>query len=293
MADWSLSKNFVKWSFSSVSVAESCVSINVLGFLAQNLTFACTLPLYLLLHLGTSPSASPVSGLGLRVDTSEVVIILSSVLLGFVLPAVLMCLPAPSIITLTSKQNAMALWQIFPINFSILKFALTFVSAGFGSSVHQNHQDPQSKLRGLRLGYITAFTLAATTRVSAFGIIGLNTLFPNLFQPTHRGALSLSQVLGIVAVTPAYKPSTIGEATFLLIQYDELWSGLALAIWASTLYLEVFPKVRSWDSLLSLALTSFALWVTSGFAGLAIAAIWRRDEIISRDYPVNDSKKAQ
>ena len=257
----------------------------MLAFLAQNITFACTLPLYLMLHLFTSPTAGFRPGKGLVVRSSKVVIIVVMVVIGFALPVLLLSLPAPSMITLELKQIFMSTWQVFPMIFAILQYVLPSIFSLLGLL------DSQDRLGVPRFGYGFAFAIASVTRVMALGVIGLNTFFPALFKTQFEEAFRLPLVMRPTTIGTSWKPSSVGETTLLLLHYDELCSGIALVIWTAALYFQTlsFPRsLRSWTSLLSIVVTT---WVFSGFAGLGILAVWRRDEFLQRELLIEEDKK--
>lgn len=83
------------------------ISIGTLGFLIQNVAFTVAVPLYLALHLLTSPVAKQ-SSQALLIPTTHLKIIPVSVILGYVLPTVLMVLPSPGTVSPEAHQQLIA-----------------------------------------------------------------------------------------------------------------------------------------------------------------------------------------
>lgn len=259
--------------------ADGRYSTAVWGMLAQNAIFACTVPLYLILHLSTSPTVSSRSARDFSVDIASVSTIPLSMVLGFVVPAALMALPSPSILNYEQKQNFMAIWQVFPLVVALLQQVLKR-TIPFLSSLVTNKNKKSNSIRPLRLIYISAFILAGVPRVATMTLIAMSTLFPTLFAPEYKGVFGAARVLRVASVTPAEKMTSIGDGNLQLLQYDEMISNFALIVWAATLYLRVDPKERGVGGWLGLILRAVGVWAVAGPVGVTILCVWGRDEIV-------------
>jgi hypothetical protein len=93
--------------------------IGTVGFILQNITYTITVPLWLMLHLLTSPVSSPFTGThsnsAILVSSLDLKILPISVALGYIIPSILMALPSPDSVSPSMHQKYMALWQAFPI----------------------------------------------------------------------------------------------------------------------------------------------------------------------------------
>lgn len=209
------------------------------------------------------------------------------------MPAVLMVLPAPSMISYDFKQNMMSLWQIFPINKALLYAILSFSLPLLRRPEPGTSKKQSSSMANLRLGYVVAFAAAAVTRIATMTIIAVNTLFPTVFAPEYRGVFGASRVLQVASVTPAFKPATIGQAMLLMLQFDEGCSGLALVVWAVTMYLQQDTASKSLGRWAGLIGSALAAWVFAGYAGIGVLAIWARDEIVMSNEADDEAKKVK
>lgn len=251
------------------------------------------MPLYALLHLTTSSTVSAKSASDIAVDASSMAVAPFSIALGFIIPAVVMSLPAPSTISVDSKQAFIALWQVFPLTVSMLQLLLPFVYRLLSSSKPAGKSQDSATLNALRLSHFTALLVSSVTQVATFTVVGLNTLFPDLFVPQYRGVFNLSKVLTPASLTTSFRPSTIGEGTLLLIQFDEMSSMFAVMIWSVYLFFQAddAPKsVGRWVSLIAGASTAYTF---AGASGVAIAAIWGRDELVFSKKNANAHEKVQ
>ena len=194
-------------------------------------------------------------------------------------------------ISLDLKQSSLAVWQMFPLSVSILQPVISFIISLFLKS--GTTQGSNSTLQTIRPVYFIAFTTATIARLGMIIIVAFNSLFPSIFAPAYRGAFSPLKVSQPVAYTPAFKPATIGESFLLAIQFDEQLAGTGLMIWAVTMYLQMDSKVRSKGEWVSIIGRILILWVLAGPAGVVIAAVWARDEIVLGRSSDENMKKTQ
>ena len=261
--------------------------------MAQMFTYACMLPLYILLFLATSPTVLPKSNADFIGNDSYITVAPLSVAIGFVGPAILMSLSAPSIITLGMKQNSMMLWQVFPLTVGILQYFLSFIYDFFSQPVSRQGFNPARSLSALRSAYLAAFIYSSVTHVATIAIMALNVLFPPLFAPQYQDVFAPSRVLSPAGYTSRYQAGKIGEGMMLLLQFDEQASGAALMIWAVTLYLQADRSSKSlsrWATLVGRLLLANIL---AGPSGVAVTAIWARDELILGSSRETDVRKMQ
>ena len=115
------------------------------GLAIQAGSFAVFMPLHLAIHLSTSPSVSSRRSEDFAVKTSRLLSIPFSLALGFFIPAVMLALPAPSILTYDQKQNWIAAWQVFPLWVEISQEIIAFTIATIGGSVPKSSQNRQNR----------------------------------------------------------------------------------------------------------------------------------------------------
>lgn len=104
-----------------------------MGFVAQNITFTISAPIYLIIHLLTSPVATAnVSIDHISVDTSDSSNLPLSTTLSFVIPSILMYLPVPEQVSASMHYTWQAVWQVFPVTQSIYHYVLKAILPGPG-----------------------------------------------------------------------------------------------------------------------------------------------------------------
>ena len=255
------------------------------GLLIQNITLAVIMPLYFILHLSTSPTLSSSRQSDLRMNTSKLASIPISISLGFILPGILMSLPAPSVQSFESKQTFLALWQTFPIWIEILQLVVSSLISQIDTRTRSAVPAEASNVHCLRiLRFVYGFLLvtASTTQISALTVTATSMLFPALFAPGFRGIFNPSKVLVPLGVTPSAKMSSVGSGNLQLLQYDEMISSTAMVLWASTLLVSAYKstKNKKFDRWAALFLGGGAVAFLAGPMGCAIVLCWVRDELV-------------
>ena len=253
----------------------------VWGLLAQNVIAACTIPIFLLMHLATSPTAAPKpSAAHLTVEIPSVITAPLSVIIGYWVPSVFQAFPAPSVIGFEAKQNYIALWQVFPINVSVLQYILPLMLSFFTKPHPKNTKSTTASLKALRPAYIAAYVFAAVGRVTMFTLIAANAWFPDLFAPEYRGTLSISEVMVAKSVSTTYRPRSIGLGILLLLHYDEMCCAAAWVVWSVFIYFQTDSGEKSFSGRAMLIGTGLGAWAVAGPAGAAVVSVWGRDELV-------------
>jgi len=264
------------------------------GLLMQNMAFAVLMPLYLLLHLSTSPTVSSPTPATISIEISKLSSIPISTTLGYILPSILVALPAPSIVSYETKQTFMAIWQVFPIWVSLFQQAIsTFVFLRTFDVI--DRFSPPTFDANIRVStalttvYVFALAIAGITHLSTVTLMVTSMLFPGLFAPEYIGVFNPSKVFLPAGISPATKMSTIGAGALNLLQHDEFIGSAALVIWAAVLFASACNMKKKFDSWLTLAGEVCVLTALAGPVGCAVALIWARDELILGE--VEEDKK--
>ncbi|KAL8925280.1 MAG: hypothetical protein Q9208_003570 [Pyrenodesmia sp. 3 TL-2023] len=248
------------------------------GFVMQNAAFAVVMPLYCAIHLATSPTVWSRKQSDSLAESLRLKCIPWSMAFGFVLPAALMALPAPTVVSHERKQVFVAMWQPFPIWVGILQelFPLLWRSLFGEAAVERTRNQTINSMRtvyGILLGF------ALVTRVSAWTISISSVLFPSIFAADTVHLLNPSSVFRPLAASPLVKMFSIAAGGLQFLQYDDMVGGLACVFWSTALYVNVAERksVREWVSLM---VKSIVVEGLAGPEGFAVAALWARDEII-------------
>ena len=123
-----------------------------MGCIFQNISFAVTTPVYLFLHLLTSPTARPYPGPSanrmLLISFWDLTILPLSVTVGYIIPSFLMVLWSPEIVSPGTHQNYIAFWQGFPLWSVATHWLLRSVCQCIGgkASTHSSNKHPPTPL---------------------------------------------------------------------------------------------------------------------------------------------------
>src|SRR6266516_821330 len=80
-------------------------ALTFLGMLLQNIGFGCIAPIWMAVHLATSPTVVDPDVEDLVVRPLQLAVAPISILIAYGVPSVMMCLPAPAMITFDAKQG--------------------------------------------------------------------------------------------------------------------------------------------------------------------------------------------
>lgn len=257
-------------------------SLAAWGLLIQVAGFNVAMPLYLVLHLSTSPTVSSYDPSHYSVDLPNLLSIPFSIAIGFILPTILLALPAPSAISFDQKQAFMASWQAFPIWVGLLQLAIPHLVSRFYPS--RNFQKPFSSkkewLSILRVVYVFLLTLAATTHIATLTLCFTSTLLPGLFATEYNGVFSISNVFWPTSISTSHKMLSIKEGAVQMIQYDEALASVAVVLWAFYLFATAFNKLKKADTAFALIFNFITIPALVGPIGYAVVCIWGRDELV-------------
>ena len=242
------------------------------------------MPIYLAIHLSTSPTVLSRKPSDFYVAVPKLASIPFSLALGFVLPTVLVALPAPSILTYDRKQVFIAVWQSFPIWVELVQQIATFTISSLGmteggpSGIKQ--QPDKQWLKVLRAVYTFLLAAAGITHVSTIALMATSKFFTGFFASEFIGILNPSKVFLPQSIKASTKVSSLGDGAFLLLQYDFIVGSAALALWASALYITTYSSMKKSNGWMTSTFMFISQLVLLGPIGHAVACIWSRDEYI-------------
>ena len=260
-------------------------SLGIWGILVQNAAYAVVIPYWCIAYLSTSRLVSSRRVSDLLVDVPNLMGIAISMILGYVLPTILMSLPAPSIIDHDRKQWLMTFWQFFPIWVSAVQGLVPYLLPKFGErNVESN---ALMSMRGLYAGLLT---MAGIGQASTITLISTSTFFPGLFAPEFLGVFNLSEVFLPAAVSPSTKMPSIGAGALLLLQYDHLIGSTSVALWSTVLFANTYRNGATNHSVALMIGGGVLMMALTGPLGYATACVWARDELIIAEADVHGKK---
>ncbi|RYP04998.1 hypothetical protein DL765_009980 [Monosporascus sp. GIB2] len=281
-----------------------------MGLIFQVASWTVTVPLWLILHLFTSPVAelspgSSVSASVLLVDLWDLAVLPLTVAFTFMTPTVAMFLPShfsPAV-----HYGAMAIWQPFPLWHSIVQFVLSRLARIVDrappavDAQRRSNTPPTAFLAQVKSLYsivtllgvavqvtilLLVFAPAAVRESLALSYAGLGAFvepsvtFASVFVP--HGPLS----------SPVVDPASLGSGDLAplaihFLQYDMYFGCMAILLWALYLHRNAVKKTTG-RQVAGKVLWWFAL---GGFAGAVSTLLWERDTIIEE--PEKAEKKIQ
>ena len=264
-------------------------SVGIWGFIMQNATYAVVGSIWCIIYLSTSPLISSRHTPNFLIDVPNVMGIAIAMTLGYVLPAVLMSLPAPSILNHDLKQWLMTVWQFFPVWVSVIQGIVSYLLSKF---TEPSGAPTAHKLRSMRVLYAGLLTVAGIGQVSTITLVATSKFFPGLFAPEFAGVFDFSTVFLPVAITPSTKMPSIGAGALLLFQYDQSIGSTAMALWSTVLYINTYKNGAIHQNGALMSVGGIVLMAMTGPLGYATACVWARDELIIADAEI-EGKKAQ
>ncbi|KAI4193941.1 MAG: hypothetical protein LQ350_008062 [Teloschistes chrysophthalmus] len=275
MSAWEFSGMFsVTWIVASLEGLRAgnrgkLISTVIAGTLAQSLTYSTIMPVYLGLHVLTSPTAlsspSPLAQ-DFFIDPPALAAWAPAYALAYMLPTFLVALPAPKYFSWTTRQNIMAWWELYPIPFKIFQILLarymfdkttgafifptsssappssssSAVSKSSSSSTTTTASRKKTTLHLLQNFYLFAIAFSTVTHLITLTLTISPLLFPSLFSSTVVSALhstpsatSLRPTSVLIPSSPfsSVKVTTAGEGLWRLLVWNASISSIAPLIW--------------------------------------------------------------
>ena len=250
---------------------------------------AVNAPLYLFVHLSTSPTTTSTDPMLFFIETIDLASIMISLTLGYILPSTLIALPAPSFLSFNQKQIAMAIWQVFPVWTELLYQGTSLLIRNILSKnkaskpvIVTNRRDIP-RMGELRSLYVFLILIAGLTHIATMTLMATSKWFPRLFAIGYEGVFNPSKVFWPVTASASVKVSSLVSGTSLLIQYDEIMSSLAIILWAVFLFTKVMSQKKKFETTYVFIYDFITLTALLGPLGYAVVCIWARDELIFED----------
>ncbi|QSZ35193.1 hypothetical protein DSL72_008060 [Monilinia vaccinii-corymbosi] len=245
-AAWTL---LVMESLRSGNQGRAVSFIGTVGAIFQNISYAVTVPPYLLLHLLTSPVAKPFPGTYansvLLVSPLNLKILPLSIILAYIVPSILMGLDAPSIVSGSTHQKLIAFWQPFPIWTILIQWTLRsffqFVGSKFTSKGSKEPLTPlgASYLSNAKHVYRFLLTICVLTHLPVLLLAlipasAITDLLPKLAPYARLNFFDIYVPYFPFPLSQRVSDLASGSHTFL--QWDLTTGSVALLLWAILLH---------------------------------------------------------
>lgn len=257
-------------------------SITLLGILLQNIGFACIAPIWMAIQLLTSPTVHDPNVDDLVVSPLQLAVAPLSILIGYGIPSIMMCLPAPAKISFDTKQAWTGVQQLWPIWIALTQVTLTTTAAVFDPMVNVMTEDDRrvKSLRYLRYAYTFALLTSTAGHLTAWGLAILSYAFPVLFSHKYQAMMNPWHIFWPVWPFGPQKADTLADGALWFIQWDVVVGTAAVLLWAFTLRVGVERlPVLFWQWAVGLVLAA-VISVVTGPVGAAVLSLWARDEIV-------------
>ncbi|KAK4176142.1 hypothetical protein QBC36DRAFT_329911 [Triangularia setosa] len=286
---WMMGMFFSGWALVSVEAHRRANKgrliswTSTFGNLVQTVSYALTVPSYLILHLSTtSPATDDVS-----IPEGEVRHLPLSMTLAYILPAVLMSLSTPSMIPGKLHYDMTALWQIFPVLQFFIHRGLNFVCFPRAASTTKTKGVGKSLANHYRfviftsvLVHLPILLVSLTPASMAFGPVWLRdmisqTTFSNVFVPYGVWNPPVVDPVKVAALGGDNKAelSWLPRLTKHFLHYDIGCPTLAILVWAGYNYRVAVGNGGG------IEMGKLVGWLlVGGPVALATVLIWERDE---------------
>ncbi|KAK4943508.1 hypothetical protein LTR10_016999 [Elasticomyces elasticus] len=245
--------------------------------------YACVAPLWFALHLWLSPTVNNPKDYQLIVNVPvKLAIAPISILLGFGLPSLLMCLPAPTMVSFGTKQTWTGIQQGWAIWIGLAQFLLTGVALSLDQRASTlTEADKRVKtIKYLRRAYAFAIMSSAGSHLAAWSLSLLAYAFPVLFSSTYLPQLQPTRIFVPQAPFGSHKVSTLADGALPFLQWDIVVGVTATLLWSLTLRVAAKHEQSSPLQILTVAIKLGIVAIALGPCAAAAVALWIRDELV-------------
>lgn len=256
--------------------------------------YACVAPLWFALHLWLSPTATSPKDYQLIVDVPvKLAIAPISILVGFGLPSLLMCLPAPNVVSFETKQTWTGIQQGWAIWIGITQFILTTVAMILDqrASILTEADKRAKTIKYLRRAYAFAIISSASSHLAAWTLSLLAYAFPVLFSTTYLSQLQPAHIFVPVWPFGPHKVTVLADGALWFLQWDIAVGVTSTLLWG--LALRVAAKQEK-TTVLQFVIGAVKIGVVAlvlGPCGTAAVALWARDEMVFGKSNAKNEKK--
>ncbi|KAI1816091.1 hypothetical protein GGS20DRAFT_540075 [Poronia punctata] len=274
--------------------------IGTVGIIFQNLTWTFTVPLYLALHLVTSPAAKIRNGDGegarrsLFVYLWDMALLPMSVTVSFVLPAIIMSMPNLFHQEAATHYKWVAMWQPFPavnvVVLGLLHYACYYALGSLSPTDEEGKPTTPGRayMVAVRGVYEFALSLCAVTHVPLLLLVVMPGAGREFLTHAFPDYAPIFNSLSLRTFVPRHwsNPPTVDPGNYAagdlaplamhFLYYDFYVGTSALLVWAMYLHQRTVKK----PGVFALLRKTVFWFLATGPAGAAVALLWSRDEVV-------------
>jgi len=204
--------------------------------------------------------------------------------IGFGLPSLLMCFPAPTVFSFETKQLWTGIQQGWSLWIGLATIALTVLISALNpqSAVMGDDEKKAKTIKNLRRAYVFGLASAAGVHITVWFFCILAYIFPVLFAEPYKTQFQPTNVLVPVDPFAPLQAQTLADGALWFLQWDTIVGTVSTAIWGLTLRTAAKHETATLTQWISglIKITIIALAV--GPCGAAVVAVWGRDELVLR-----------
>lgn len=256
-------------------------------------------PIYLIVYLFTSPlitSSTPLTPSALTIPEGLLSGIPFGTVIGFILPTILMSLPAPAVLSMSSKFTAILVWQAFPLWVTV--YTYIWKAALWPKIEYKSEADAlANQLPLLRHVYKFALAVSVPAHLATVTLsLSAGVFFPGMFTTFAQSELNPISVFVPPNPFSDTKAANIAQGAKWFLQYDYSITSVAYIIWAlASRYAKPVVNANKNDSNsigLGTVLEIVGKVVLLGPYATALTLIWDRDEAVFAGASAISEKKA-
>lgn len=263
------------------------LSLALPGYVIFHHSHAFGTPLYLALATLFMPSNAPAAQTpeSLYIEDRHLKAIPISFFLGYVVPIILMALPAPQVVSHRFKHTATGWYQQWHLIIAVIHYSIVWLSNVLHPDGIRRQDGPQKDsvqtLNLLRAVYGLAFALAVIPYYTTMVLSLSSILAPGLFDSQRVGSLHPKQLFIPTLPRNGLKIKDLKQGFKWLIQWDFVLGTVACTVWALAMRRNALEVQKPGDgSLYGTSQNAIAYFLVGGPVAIPIGFMWERDLLV-------------
>ncbi|KAL2834226.1 hypothetical protein BDW59DRAFT_168571 [Aspergillus cavernicola] len=213
-------------------------------------------------------------------------LLLPASIVGYLLPAVFMCLPSssstaqPPLVSNTFQQFAIIIWNIYPV---LILASLYLIRPALSSSTTTASINAKktTHIKAIRITTLLTLLLSSAFHISIIGLSLSTVLFPSLFQPHSINQLSPSAIF-LPPLSPGPQALTPGDGVRGFLLWDQVVGYATVMVVVLLELRSALVSVQAWGWGQGWKVGGVAVGVSLvlGPGSACLVGSWLRDEIL-------------
>jgi hypothetical protein len=200
-----------------------------------------------------------------------------SLVVGYLVPAILMGLSSPKLVSNDFRQMAIVSWNVFPILVSLIQTVLSSLCVVLGLST-KDASSPFDHLNAIRFANACALIVSTTSHIAIVSLSAITVVFPFVFEPEYVKEFSPRAVMAPPIFSTAVSSLGQGVRTFML--WDQIFAyGTMLILAGLQLHPVISVSMRTFRPIWTAVFVAFCALV-AGPGSACLALNWMQDELL-------------